>query len=188
METLKRNDKSIETEGYEFMVIDLNKVTPTMAQWLKTNSDIIAYDQSYYYIRMAHEITDPAELARVAQATPFASLSVLIFKTMASSGGINFDTEGYKHYIQLSRSGSVIGVVPVPNFSAVSICYSYPFFQSIIKYYGLTDGSILSFSEVNMGSRTTIVISIVGSGAGPVHFFDFSQNPTMFAPPLKISI
>lgn len=156
-----------------------------LVDWLKDNRKYICYKNTYNLIECEHIITKQSEIGIITQFPVRKSLTLAEIKSEFLEEGLDFETEDYRHYMDLSIRwlfGYSIHFDFVDGFDSEKSCFSAPLFQSIVRNYQLDDNSKFEFRKVKIvnpqtGETDRKVVFSVQVRPGIYNHYNFSQVP-----------
>lgn len=176
--TLNPNPDSSCIHNKEFIDMKLFVLNNGPEDWIAQNGKYICYNESKLTVESAHliDVSDKIdeEIERLIKERNSERLSVNQIKKL----DYVFNKETYDNYMQLRLINSKLQRAIINKYDKTKVCYSYPFFKSILECNNETDefNCFFTFVEIIIDRIQTIAFKVEFSN-GKIKYYDYSQNP-----------
>lgn len=144
------------------------------SKWLRENGKYIDFNASYAYIENVHKIKNSSNI----HINPNDFFNIELKCIIETIGRNLYENDEYNNYIVVSIEDGKILFSTTKYFTLNQICYSIPFFKSLIynSDNGINENSIFQFAKYWVEDRETILFNIKNTSYG---FYDFSHIPPL---------
>ena len=168
----------------EFIDVELFASAQTPLDWTEKNGKYICYNESKTTIEDVHLIDTNGEIdVEMEEIIRNGNPDKISLKYMIDTLKYIFDREDYNNYMCLEIKNNKLQVAQFQKYDKNKVCFSFPFFKSILINNDENDFDrcFFTFVEISINGILTIAFKVEFSN-NKIKYYDYSQNPPHLDP------